>query len=193
MKYESKYEDQWLECLRNSFFDSLYHDSVLKIKPRYENHSIELVAFMNDELVGLLDIEIVSPDEHICYSQDISCGQISLVAILPDKRRMKVGTKLLETAINILNKETTIKGIEILFREDNVTSSWLETLDFKKCAHYYEISLTNDFFVKYDVKLPFGLIAGRFNAFADQEAYEIISKEHAPEQTYPISVFQRSL
>ncbi|MHA1513195.1 MAG: GNAT family N-acetyltransferase [Candidatus Hodarchaeales archaeon] len=193
LKYESKYEDQWLECLRISFFDSLYHDSVLKIKPRYENHSIELVAFMNDELVGLLDIEIVPPDEHICYSQDISCGQISLVAILRDKRRMKIGTKLLETAINILNTETTIKGIEILFRDDNVTSSWLETLEFKKCAHYYEISLTNDFFVKYGVKLPFGLIASRFNAFADQEAYEIISKEHAPEQTYPISVFQRSL
>ncbi len=193
LKYETKYEDQWLECLRNSFFDSLYYDSILKIKPRYENFSIELVAFIHHELVGLLDIEITSPDEHICCSQDIKCGQIVLVAISPHKRRMKIGTKLIETAIQILNEETTIEGIEMLFREDNITSSWLESLDFEKCAHYYEISLSGDFFSKYDIELPFGIIAGKLNAFADQEAFEIILKEHSPEQTYPISVFQRIL
>ncbi|MHA1444674.1 MAG: hypothetical protein ACTSR4_07995, partial [Candidatus Hodarchaeales archaeon] len=80
-----------------------------------------------------------------------------------------------------------------LFREDEGTSSWLVSLGFEKCDHYYEVFLTNDFFVKYGIKLPFGLIAGRFNAFVEQEEYEIISKQHAPEQTYPISVYQRRL
>ncbi len=192
LKYESKYEDRWLECLKNSFYDSLYYDSLMKIKPRYENYSIELVAFFHDELVGLLDIEIVSPDEQICRSHDIDCSQIALVAILPDKRRMKIGTKLLETAFQILKNETTVKKIEILFRENNITSSWLASLDFEKCDHYYEVYLTSDFFMKYEINLPFGLIAGRLNAFAEQEAYEILSKELAPEQTYPISVFQKT-
>lgn len=193
LKYKTKYEDQWLECLKNSFYDSFYYDSLVKTKPRYENYSIELVAFSNDELVGLLDIELVSSDEQICGSQNTDCGQIAFVAIIPHKRRMRIGSRLLETAIQTLKSETTIKKIEILFREDNVTSSWLASLNFEKCAHYYEISLTSDFFTKYDINLPFGLIAGRLNAFAEQEAYEIISKEHAPEQTYPISVYQRNL
>ena len=193
LKYESKYEDRWLECLKNSFYDSIYYDSLLKIKPRYESLSIDLVAFLHDELVGLLDIEIVSPDEQICCPQNIICSQIALVAILPDKRRMKIGTKLLETAIQILKNETPVKKIEILFREDNIISSWLSTLDFEKCAHYFEVSLTSDFLKKYEIILPFGLIADRFNAFAEQEAYDIISNEHAPELTYPISVFQRTI
>jgi ribosomal protein S18 acetylase RimI-like enzyme len=193
LKYESKYEDSWLECLKNSFFDSLYYDSLVKVKPRYENDSIELVAFINNELIGLLDVEIVSPDEYICCSDDIDCCQIVFVTILPNYRRMKIGTKLLETAIQILKNKTALKKIEILFREDMITSSWLESLNFEKCDHYYEISLTNDFFTKYGIDLPFGLIVGKFGAFVGQEGFELLSKEHAPEQTYPISVYQRDL
>jgi ribosomal protein S18 acetylase RimI-like enzyme len=193
VKYKIDFEDKWLECLKNSFYDSLYFDSLVKIKPRYENHSVELVAFISDELVGLLDIEIVPPDEQICRSREDFCGQIALVAVIPDKRRLKIGTKLLESAIEILGKETRIKEIEILFREDGVTSSWLTSLNFDKCAKYYEVSLVSDFFAKYEIKLPFGLIPNRFDAFLEKESFDSITKEHSPEQTYPISVFQKGL
>jgi ribosomal protein S18 acetylase RimI-like enzyme len=193
VKYKIDFEDKWLECLKNSFYDSLYFDSLVKIKPRYENHSVELVAFISDELVGLLDIEIVPPDEQICRSREDFCGQIALVAVIPDKRRLKIGTKLLDSAIEILGKETRIKEIEILFREDGVTSSWLTFLNFEKCAQYYEVSLASDFFAKYGIKLPFGLIPNRFDAFLEKESFDIITKEHSPEQTYPISVFQKGL
>ena len=193
MRYKIEFEDKWLECLKNSFYESLYFDSLLKIRPRYENHSVELIAFISNELVGLLDIEIVPPDEQICRSGEDFCGQIALVAVIPDKRRLKIGTKLLESAIKILEKETRIKKIEILFREDGVTNSWLTSLNFEKCAQYYEVSLVSDFFAKYEIKLPFGLIPNRFDAFLEKESFDIITKEHAPEQTYPISVFQKGL
>ncbi len=193
MRYKIEFEDKWLECLKDSFYDSLYFDSIVKIKPRYENYSVELVAFISDELVGLLDIEIISPDEQICSSKENFCGQIALVAVIPDKRRLKIGTKLLESAIQILVKETTIKELEILFREDGVTSSWLTSLNFEKCAQYYEVSLVSDFFAKYEINLPFGLIPNRFDAFIEKEFFELITNEHAPEQTYPISIFQKGL
>jgi ribosomal protein S18 acetylase RimI-like enzyme len=193
VRYKTEFEEKWLECLKNSFFDSLYFDSLVKFKPRYENHSVELVAFLDDEFVGLLDIEIVPPDEQICLSREEFCGQIALVAVIPDKRRLKIGTKLLEFAIEILGNETKINEIEILFREDGVISSWLTSLNFQKCAKYYEVSLVSDFFAKYDVKLPFGLIPNRLDAFLEKKSFDLITKEHAPEQTYPISVFQKGL
>ena len=191
--YESEFEERWLECLKNSFYKSEYFDSLVRIKPRYENYSIELVAFLDDELVGLLDIETVPPDEQICRSKKDFCGQIALIAVVPSKRRNKIGTKLVESAIQILKEETTIKELEILFREDAVTNLWLASLNFEKCAHYYEVSLAGDFFTKYDIDLPFGLIPSRLDAFVEEESFNIIKKNHAPEQTYPISVFQKSL
>jgi ribosomal protein S18 acetylase RimI-like enzyme len=166
---------------------------MVKIKPRYENHSVELVAFINDELVGLLDIEIVPPDEQICRSNDEFCAQIAFVAVIPDKRRLKIGTKLLEFATEILEKETKIKEIEILFREDGVVSTWLTSLNFEKCAQYYEVSLASDFFDNYAITLPFGLIPNRLDAFLEKEAFDIFTREHSPENTYPISVFQKGL
>ena len=56
--YEMKDEQKWLLCLKDAYFSSEYVDHLVKMKPRYENPSIELVAIENDQILGLIDIEI---------------------------------------------------------------------------------------------------------------------------------------
>ena len=193
INYNPSFENQWLRCFRDSYYESSYFDSLVPFKPRYEGYSIELIALLDTDLVGFLDIEVVSVEEQFCSNADLKCAQISLIGVRPDKRRMKIGSKLIALALQRIKNETEVDVLEIIFREDNIVSKWLISLGFEKCSSYYELSFTNDFLSKYDITLPFGLVLGSMNVFADKEAYEQLVIEHAPEYTYPISVFIKTL
>ncbi|MDN5353934.1 MAG: hypothetical protein PWQ09_690 [Candidatus Cloacimonadota bacterium] len=53
-KYSKKDEQAWLRCRVVSFLDSAYFDNVLQKKEIYENPAIELIAEINNQLVGLM-------------------------------------------------------------------------------------------------------------------------------------------
>lgn len=55
--YNQKDEKEWVRCRVLSFLDTAYFDHVLREKETYDNPSIELVAVIDDRIVGLIDIE----------------------------------------------------------------------------------------------------------------------------------------
>lgn len=65
-KYEDKDELGWVRCRVLSFLDSAYFDNVLQKKEHYNNPSLELVAEINDKIVGLLDIEYQKDKGTVC-------------------------------------------------------------------------------------------------------------------------------
>ena len=55
--YTENDEQGWLRCRVLSFLNTAYFDNVLKEKEVYKNPAIELVAIIDDQVVGLIDIE----------------------------------------------------------------------------------------------------------------------------------------
>lgn len=51
-EYESKDEQGWVRCRVLAFLDSAYYDNVLREKEHYEHPAIELVAVIDQQLVG---------------------------------------------------------------------------------------------------------------------------------------------
>ena len=194
-KYSPEYENKWLECLKESFYSSPYYDTLMKVKPGYENPSIELVAFDSTNLVGFLDIEIVPEDDQFCSldEEDITCGQISLIGVHPDYHRHGIATQLFKTAIGKDFHDNRIDRLETFFRKDIAILEWVESVGFTRCAQFFEITLTDDFFFKYDIELPFGINPSLLHGFVDQKGYEMLSNRHPPEKTFPILIYKKDL
>ena len=66
-KYNSSDEKRWLSCRLIAFHDSAYYDDVYILKPIFKNSSLELVAEVNGQIVGILDLEKDNKDASICY------------------------------------------------------------------------------------------------------------------------------
>ena len=196
LNYTSEYESLWVECLKEAFYASLYSDTMIKVKPRYENPVLELVAFDQTNLIGFLDVEIVPKTEQYCNDEgedEVICGQISLIGVHPDYRRNGIARNLLKTAIKQLINDFKVERLEIVFRKDSSITGWIESVSFQECAHFYEITLTDDFFEKYGIELPFGINPSLFTGFVDEEGYRLLSNQHGPEKKYQILIYKKNL
>lgn len=58
--YKETDETEWLRCRVLSFLDTAYFDNVLRVKEKYKNSAVELVAVENKQIVGLIDVECES-------------------------------------------------------------------------------------------------------------------------------------
>lgn len=56
-EYNDSDEVGWVRCRTLSFLNTAYFDNVLNKKENYENPAIELVAELNGQIIGLIDIE----------------------------------------------------------------------------------------------------------------------------------------
>lgn len=186
-------EDEWLKCHIAAYYESYFFDELVKIKPRYEAISLELVGIVNKEIVGILDIEIEEEAGQLSFQEAEKSGLISIIGIKPHYRRKNIATKLLQTAITLLKNEHTIHRLEIWVREDTTLLSWLEKNRFKEINRFYQVTLTTDFFLKYDIDLPFGLTPDILTANADSEGYSELSQYHAPEKTERIIIFEKPI
>nr|GGG79293.1 hypothetical protein GCM10011398_25760 [Virgibacillus oceani] len=65
-RYNAEDELGWVRCRILSFLDTAYYDNVFKEKEKYENSSIELVAVIDHQIVGLLDIEYETNEGTVC-------------------------------------------------------------------------------------------------------------------------------
>jgi ribosomal protein S18 acetylase RimI-like enzyme len=194
-KYVPDHENKWLQCLKEAFYFSPYYDTLMKVKPGYENPSIELVAFDSSNLVGFLDIEVIPEEDQFCRTpeENITCGQIALIGVHPDYHQRGIATRMFETAITNDFHDHKIDRLEVFFRKDDTILKWVESVGFIQCAKYYEITLTDDFFFKYDIELPFGINPSLLHGFVDQNGYEMLSNRHPPERTFPILIYTKDL
>ena len=96
--YRAGDERGWVVCRVLSFLDSAFHDDVRQSKERYEHDAIELVAELDGEIVGLIDVECESEPGTVCESRPGLGAMIWHLAVHPDHQRRGIATDLLREA-----------------------------------------------------------------------------------------------
>src|SRR5699024_7948942 len=137
-KYQHIDEKEWIRCRVLSFLDTAYYDHILNKKETYENPSIELVAIIDDQVVGLIDIEYEMEEKTICTNGQGRGGMIWHMATHPDFQRRGIATRLLETAERIAN-EKGLHYLEAWTRDDAWVNKWYERNGFEKTYTYLHV------------------------------------------------------
>ncbi len=137
-EYRPEDERGWVICRTFSFLDTAYYDNVLKEKDIYENPSIELVAVIDNQIVGLLDIEYEENEGTVCSRGKGLGGMIWHIAVHPDFRRRGIGNKLLLEAEK-LSIEKGLNRLEAWTRDDKWVNNWYETNGFEKVDSYLQV------------------------------------------------------
>lgn len=65
-EYKDTDEISWVRCRTLSFLNTAYFDNVLNKKEKYENPAIELVAELNGQIIGLIDVEYEKKEKTVC-------------------------------------------------------------------------------------------------------------------------------
>ncbi|WP_414044399.1 GNAT family N-acetyltransferase [Macrococcus sp. EM39E] len=147
LNYSSKYEDSWIRGRILSFLYTQYYDDVLQTKPKIDG--IELICVENNQVNGLLDIEI--KNAYCSYDKHQKGAMIETIAVHPDHQSKGIGQKLLEVA----EERMKLEGIEYLeawTREDDASNQWYIKNGFSQFNSYYhvftsgEVSTYNPYF-----------------------------------------------
>lgn len=89
-----------------AFLYTQYYDDVLQTKPKIDG--IELICVENNQVIGLLDIEI--KNAYCSYDKYHKGAMIETIAVHPDHQSKGIGQKLLEVA----EERLKLEGIEYL-------------------------------------------------------------------------------
>ncbi|WP_278000307.1 GNAT family N-acetyltransferase [Nodosilinea sp. LEGE 07088] len=143
--YRPADEAQWLRCRVLAFLDTAYFDNVYREKEHYANPSIELVAELGGQIIGLIDIECEAEPGSVCSppatpKMDGKAGMIWNLAVHPDYRHQGVGKALLEAAI-ALAQPLHLRRLEAWTRDDAATLRWYEAQGFEKVESYWHVYL----------------------------------------------------
>ena len=141
--YNSSDEENWLKCRLVSFHDSAYYDDVYTKKPIFNNSSLELVAELNNEIVGILDLEKDNKDGSICYCKSGIGAMVWTIAVLPEYRRFGIARKLVLKAIDWA-KNKDIDFIEAWTRDDKWVLDWYKAIGFTRFHSYWHIYFKGD-------------------------------------------------
>ena len=114
-EYSAEDEDGWVRCRVLAFLDSAYYDDVYREKEHYSSDAIELVADLNGQVVGLLDIEYDTGTSDV--------GMLWHLAVHPDFRRRGIAHSLLERAAEDA-KKVGLTRIEAWTRDDGPAEKW---------------------------------------------------------------------
>ena len=137
-EYENRDEVGWVRCRTLSFLNTAYFDNVLTEKERYENPAIELVAELEGQIVGLIDVEYEREERTVCSRGEGLGGMIWHIAVHPDFYRQGIGEKLLQAAEKRAI-ELGLNRLEAWTRDDIWVQNWYEKMLFDKVNSYYHI------------------------------------------------------
>lgn len=141
-------EAQWLRCRVLAFLDTAYFDNVEQEKEPYANPSIELVAELDGQIIGLIDVECEEEPGSVCSPPAVpemagKAGMIWHLAVHSDHRRRGVGKALLAEAI-AQAKQMELYRLEAWTRDDAPTLRWYEAQGFQKVETYLHVYLQRD-------------------------------------------------
>jgi GNAT superfamily N-acetyltransferase len=122
--YQSADAQEWLRCRTLAFLTTCYYDDVWTARPT--TPAIQLVSIVDENLVGLLDVEI-----------DQELATIDTVAVHPDYQNQGIGTALLRAAVVHLPR--TVQVLDAWTREDPATLSWYRSRGFAESEHYLHV------------------------------------------------------
>jgi GNAT superfamily N-acetyltransferase len=136
--YEPADERGWLECRVLAFLDSAYFDAVERQKERYERPSVELVAEVSGQIVGLIDVECEEEPGTVCENRPGLGGMIWHLAVLRDFRRRGIAARLLATAEEAARRRG-IERFEAWTRDDPWVQAWYESQGFVQIYSYLHV------------------------------------------------------
>ena len=112
--YADADERGWVECRVLAFLDSAYYDAVEREKEHYERPSIELVAEVDGEVVGLIDVELEEEAGTVCEDRPGLGGMIWHIAVLRDFRRQGIASRLLAAAEDAAARprDRAVRGVD---------------------------------------------------------------------------------
>ncbi|ALC85471.1 GNAT family acetyltransferase [Bacillus sp. FJAT-22090] len=137
-EYNDSDETGWVRCRTLSFLNTAYFDNVLNKKEIYENPAIELVAELNGQIVGLIDVEYEKEEKTVCSRGEGLGGMIWHIAVHPDYYRQGIGEQLLQEAEKRAI-DLSLNRFEAWTRDDFWVQNWYEKMLFNKVDSYYHI------------------------------------------------------
>ena len=93
---------------------------------------------MDNQVVGLIEIECETEPKSICSTKDSLGGMIWNIAVHPDYQRMGIGEKLLDAAIEEA-KNVHLTYLQAWTRDDAWVQMWYEKMNFKQTTSYYHL------------------------------------------------------
>lgn len=114
---------------------------LLKEKPKYSGKSVELVATMNNRIVGFLDIELEDSSGHVCYKKAEGNGMLWDIGVLKEFRRQGIATKLLNEGVRRARKYE-LRRLEAWTVEENARRFY-ENYGFTEFYKYHHIRISN--------------------------------------------------
>lgn len=140
--YEDADEQGWLRCRALGFLDSAFYDDVRQEKEHYAGPSVELVAVSDEQIVGLLDLELEPPPD-VLWDTDARGGVIWHVAVHPDYRRRGIATALVERALERA-RDHRLELVQAWTRDDEWVHRWYESCGFRQRYSYLHVYLQPD-------------------------------------------------
>ncbi|MBU9713561.1 GNAT family N-acetyltransferase [Evansella tamaricis] len=137
-QYNSQDEIGWVRCRLLSFLDTAYFDNVIREKEKFKNPSIELVAVVDGQVVGLIDVEYEVKERTVCSRGDGLGGMIWHIAVHPDYQRKGIGNLLLTEAEKIAT-DVGLNRLEAWTRDDIWVNKWYEKNGFSKEDSYLHV------------------------------------------------------
>ncbi|WP_100011247.1 GNAT family N-acetyltransferase [Lentibacillus sediminis] len=170
-EYQASDERGWVRCRTLSFLDTAYFDNVLPKKETYEHEAIELVAIIDQQVVGLIDVECEQNRGTVCTGEKGLGGMIWHIAVHPDFQRKGIGKQLLAEAETIA-KEKKLDYLEAWTRDDQWVRDWYEKNGFAKGYSYLQVHMEGE---------ELGQLQGRIPGMRPVEAWAHYTGEKAEE------------
>ena len=136
-------EKGWLRCRVISFLDTAYFDNVLTAKETYQNPALELIAELDGNIVGLIDVEYEKEIGAAAYNCDKLGAVIWHIAVLPENQKRGIASSLLKAALEELSKHG-IKKVQAWTRDDKWVNDWYLKQGFKWKESYLHVYTEGD-------------------------------------------------
>jgi len=134
--YRKQDEKEWVNCHMLVDLEATA-GQLLKEKPKYDGKSVELVAIIEDRIVGFLDIEMENAEHRVCYKRTKGNGMLWDVGVLKEFRRRRVGSKLLKEGIRRAKKHG-LQRLEAWTVEEEA-KAFYEKLGFGRFYDYHHV------------------------------------------------------
>ncbi|WP_125773018.1 GNAT family N-acetyltransferase [Antribacter gilvus] len=125
--YADPDETGWLRCRVLSFLGTQYFDDVKTRPTTFELPAVRLVAEAENEIAGILDVEI-----------DGGLATIDTIAVHPDHARKGIASALLDAALPELSDRGATE-VDAWTREDPVANAWYQATGFAEAYRYLHV------------------------------------------------------
>jgi len=185
-EYKDKDEKEWLKCHALVYLGS-NERRLERNKPKYAGKSIQLIALVNAQIVGYLDIELEETPGSICYKKSEGNGMLWDIGVLPEFRGKGIATKLLDEGVR-RGKELGMKRLEAWSIEPNAWQFY-EKYGFKKFFEYHHVLINNREKLRTFDKDGMHIVEIYAHVMPETDLKAIIEK-HQPKEILPCCGFE---